>query len=115
MGKVDDFGIKFDLLVWLIYGVLSLVIVKKGWKNAIYFSFGFGWKGFGSDTEIQPWFRFPIPIPNFSRTLRWYVSTIKKKSAKELKMLVYAMFLKISLMQVWLYHFDSNTSACEFK
>ena len=29
VGKVDDFGIKFDLLVWLIYGVLSLIIVKN--------------------------------------------------------------------------------------
>ena len=22
-----------------------------------------------NDAEIQPWFRFPIPIPNFGRTL----------------------------------------------
>ena len=34
-------------------------------------SFGFGKKNFGSDTdtEIGPWFRFPIPKPNFGRTL----------------------------------------------
>ena len=32
-------------------------------------SFGFGKKSFGSDTEIGPWFRFPIPKPSFGRTL----------------------------------------------
>ena len=34
-------------------------------------SFGFGKKNFGSetDTEIGPWFRFPIPKPNFGLTL----------------------------------------------
>ena len=26
-------------------------------------------KIWGTDTEIWPWFRFPIPTPNFSRTL----------------------------------------------
>ena len=40
--------------------------LKKNLKKK---SFGFGKKNFGSDTEIQPWFRFPIPIPNFGRTL----------------------------------------------
>ena len=34
-------------------------------------SFGFGKKEFGSDTdtEIGPWFRFPIRKPGFGRTL----------------------------------------------
>ena len=34
-------------------------------------SFNFGTKTFGSDTdtEIGPWFRFPIPKPDFDRTL----------------------------------------------
>ena len=31
--------------------------------------FGFGKKKFSSDTEIGPWFRFPIPKPNFGPTL----------------------------------------------
>ena len=40
-------------------------------KNAIRYSFGFGWRSFGTDTdtEIRYRFRFPIPIPNFGRTL----------------------------------------------
>ena len=39
-------------------------------------SFGYGKKNFGSDTDtkIQPWFRFPIPIPNYGQTLSWVLS-----------------------------------------
>ena len=36
-------------------------------------NFGFCRKSYGSDTKIQPWFRFPIPIPNFSLTLLYFV------------------------------------------
>ena len=34
-------------------------------------SFGFGKKKFSpdNDTEIEPWFPFPIPKPGFGRTL----------------------------------------------
>ena len=32
-------------------------------------SIGFGQKKFGTDTEIGPWFRFPIQKPGFGRTL----------------------------------------------
>ena len=40
-------------------------------KNFEEKSFGFGKKDLGSDTntEIGPWFRFPIPKPGFGRTL----------------------------------------------
>ena len=39
--------------------------------SAIAIKFGFGKKSFGSDTdtEIGPWFRFPISKPGFGRTL----------------------------------------------
>ena len=40
--------------------------MRKIWKKK---DFGFGKKNFGSETEIRPWFRFPIPKPNFSLTL----------------------------------------------
>ena len=40
-------------------------------KNIEKKSFGFGKKkfGYGTDTEIGPWFPFPIPKPGFGRTL----------------------------------------------
>ena len=47
---------------------------RKHVKNLNFFQmfcFGFGKKKIGSntDTEIGPWFRFPIPKPGFGRTL----------------------------------------------
>ena len=43
----------------------------KNKKNLEKKSFCFGQKNFGSKTvtEIGPWFRFPIPKPNFGLTL----------------------------------------------
>jgi hypothetical protein len=41
------------------------------WEKCEKKGFGFGKKNFGSDTntEIGPWFRFPIPKPGFGLTL----------------------------------------------
>ena len=41
-------------------------IFKKDFEKK---SFGFRKKNFGSDTEIGPWFQFPIPKLGFGRTL----------------------------------------------
>ena len=38
------------------------------YKNIFLSSF-WNKKNFGSDTEIRPWFRFPIPKPSFGRIL----------------------------------------------
>jgi hypothetical protein len=45
----------------------NLKLEKKSEKK----SFGSEKKNFGSDTDIEigPWFRLPIPIPGFGRTL----------------------------------------------
>ena len=43
----------------------KLKLDKKSLKK----SFGFKKNGSDNDTEIGPWFRFPIPKPGFSRTL----------------------------------------------
>ena len=43
---------------------------EKNLKNFEKKSFGVGKKNFGSDTEIGPWFQFPIPKPGFGRTLQ---------------------------------------------
>ena len=39
-------------------------------------SFGFGKKKLGSDTEIGPWFWFPIPKHGFGRTLLYTVELL---------------------------------------
>ena len=41
----------------------------KKYEKCVKKGFGFGKKNFGSDTEIGPWFWFPIPKPGFGLTL----------------------------------------------
>ena len=47
--------------------------------------FGLGKKKFGSDTdtEIGPWFRFPIPKPNFGLTLLGSLGHFKGSTKKK--------------------------------
>ena len=52
--------------------VTGLVIVSV--ISLFYCNFGFCLRGYGTDIEIRYWFRFPIPILNFGRTLLLLIS-----------------------------------------
>ena len=76
--------------IWVHFQAFKNLYPAKKWENMqknLNFEkkFGFGKKKFGSDTdtEIQPWFRFPIPIPNFGRTLvssSWVITFLSAKT-----------------------------------
>ena len=60
-------------------------------------SFGFEKKKIGYDTEIGPWFRFPIPKPGFGRTLQ----TVHEK---KFMFISDDIFLAMHFKQIKTYH-----------
>ena len=62
-------------------------------------SFGFGEKFFDSDTdtEIEPWFQFPIPKPGFGHTLLCCIMYCKVASTSPSRLEAHAGVLRLSM------------------